>query len=353
MRDNAKVHDSIFRMLLEHREMVRDLAESCFSTSWRNAVRWEAAETVSARSVLRSDLSQRENDVVWKLPCKDGVDVYLYLMIELQARPDPQMLRRMYEYSYLFDQVQWDKRQVGAGTAQLPRMVPLVLYTGDKKWEAPTDLDEEREPWASGLDESVRLGIQFRYALVGAHHTPEARGREPNVVDCWLQALRAQQGAESDRCVRALRRAADRCGNVDVPEILLMWLILIFGKEKLPHASDEQLRELWKTPRRAEPMLENLEERWMAQGHAKGRTQGRTEGRTEGRAEGHAEGMREGLMQLIAVRFGREQAEAFAPRIEGLTSKTALDALFHHAAVDPTTEGLLDRLDHFDRERMA
>ena len=88
-------------------------------------------------------------------------------------------------------------------------------------------------------------------------------------------------------------------------------------------------------------MVESFEQGWLAKGRA--------EGRAKGRAEGRAEGRRHSLMRLIAWRFGSEQAEAVAPRIEGVTSIDALDALFDRALVDPTNEGLLEKLDCLDR----
>ena len=76
-------------------------------------------------------------------------------------------------------------------------------------------------------------------------------------------------------------------------------------------------------------MVESFEQRWLA--------------------EGRAEGQRHLLMRLIASRFGSEQADAVAPRIEGVTSIEALDALFDRALVDTTHEGLLEKLDRLDR----
>ena len=75
---------------------MQDLAESCTSSSWRNAIRWKAAETVSARSVLRSDLSQRGNDVIWKLPCKGGAYAHNFdADAKRQPQPEIDKLQRL------------------------------------------------------------------------------------------------------------------------------------------------------------------------------------------------------------------------------------------------------------------
>ena len=142
MESKASTHSAVYRRLFSHRQLARGLVETCFGSSARDAIDWEGAETVAAHSVWGSNLTLRENEIVWKLPRTDGADLYLFLAIELQARRDLGPLLRTSEYIARFDRVQRDLRRVGSGAGPLPKMVPLVLYMGNGTWEAPTSWEE-------------------------------------------------------------------------------------------------------------------------------------------------------------------------------------------------------------------
>ena len=88
-------------------------------------------------------------------------------------------------------------------------------------------------------------GWHFRHALAGAHHTPEARVRKPNIIDSLLAALRAQGTTETVRRVAALRRAAERRGNRVLLEIFQRWTLETYREARFPDAPEEEQRELW------------------------------------------------------------------------------------------------------------
>ncbi len=326
-----KQHDSIYRQLFSLPEMVAALSESCFESSWREAIDWERIKSGGTRWVRERDGAQRENDLIWQLPCSGRGDLFLYLMIELQSAQDRMMLMRIDEYSYLFRKGHWDQLGVGPGPRQskLPRMVPLVLYTGDGPWRAPTDLEQVTDPWGPGLEPLAGIGSTLRYAVVSAESARPVEGREPNVVDALLGLLGAEQAQESVRWLAALREAAGREENPAVERLLRRWLMIEFLSRRMPNAPKREVEELWDKPKEAGKMIGTFEEQWLAQGKAKG----------------VEEGLRGAIMRLIAKRFGGSLAQSAAPSVQAIGSIDALNEILDLAAVDATADRLLDKLD--------
>ena len=80
---------------------------------------------------------RREGDVIWRVPTECGGDVYLYLMLEFQSQIDWWMPVRIQVYAGLLWQQIIDEMRLKPGD-RLPPVLPVVLYNGDKAWNAPT-----------------------------------------------------------------------------------------------------------------------------------------------------------------------------------------------------------------------
>ncbi len=354
MTSTNKHHDSIYRQLFSLPEMVAALSESCFESSWRDAIDWERVRSSSTRWVRERDGAQRENDLIWQLPCSGSGDLFLYLMIELQSAQDNRMLMRIDEYSQMFRKEHWDRLGVGPGPRQskLPRMVPLVLYTGDGRWRAPTDLEQVTDPWGPGLEPLAGIGSTLRYAVVSAESARPVEGREPNVVDALLGLLGAKQAQESVRWLAALREAAEREENPAVERLLRRWLMIEFLSRRMPNTPKREVEELWDKPQEARKMIGTFEDQWLAQGRAEGEAIGEAKGKAEGEAKGR-EALRETLMRLITRRFGASLAQSVAPRIQAIGSVEALNEIVELVALDATADSLPGDLDRVAGELPA
>jgi hypothetical protein len=82
---------------------------------------------------------RRESDVIWRLPTREGTDIYFYLLIEFQSRNDWWMAVRTQIYQGLLWQQIIAERGLKAG-ARLPPLLLLVLYNGVRRWKAATDI---------------------------------------------------------------------------------------------------------------------------------------------------------------------------------------------------------------------
>jgi len=89
----------------------------------------------------RRSARRREGDVIWRLPTREGADIYLYLLMEFQSRREWWMAVRAQVYEGLLWQQVIDEKKLKAG-ARLPPLLLLVLYNGGRRWNAPTETSE-------------------------------------------------------------------------------------------------------------------------------------------------------------------------------------------------------------------
>ena len=76
--------------------------------------------------------------MVWRVKA-EGEWIYLYILIEFQSTIDPYMAIRIMAYVGLLYQDLIRKKDILANR-QLPPVLPIVLYNGDAKWTAATEV---------------------------------------------------------------------------------------------------------------------------------------------------------------------------------------------------------------------
>ena len=132
-------HDHGYKLLFSHPRMVQDLLQGFVHEDWVRQVDFSTLERVSG-SYVSDDLREREDDVIWRV--RLGPEwLYVYLLIELQSRPDPFMALRILVYTGLLYQ-ELVKGGHFTHNGKLPPVFPLVLYNGEPLWGAAQDVAE-------------------------------------------------------------------------------------------------------------------------------------------------------------------------------------------------------------------
>ena len=98
------------------------------------------------QSFIPDNFREQESDVIYLVPFRseDVGEVMIYVLIEHQSTPSHVMGFRI-----LFYMVQiWDAQHRGWEAEEVPQsqwrfrpIIPIVLYTGSGKWEAPIRMD--------------------------------------------------------------------------------------------------------------------------------------------------------------------------------------------------------------------
>lgn len=129
--------------------MVADLLRGFVREDWVQRLDFDSLEKVSGTYVA-DDLREREDDVIWRV--RWGQDwLYIYLLIEFQSTIDRYMAVRILVYLGLLYQNLIRTGQL-ATEGRLPPVMPLVLYNGNKRWDAPTEVADLIVPVPGGLE---------------------------------------------------------------------------------------------------------------------------------------------------------------------------------------------------------
>lgn len=130
-------HDQSYKLLFSHPEMVADLLRGFVHEDWVKHLDFSSLEKVGG-SYISDDLQEREDDVIWRV--RWGQDwLYVYLLIEFQSTVDRYMAVRILVYLSLLYQ---DLIKTGQLTTdgRLPPVLPIVLYNGSRRWDAPVEI---------------------------------------------------------------------------------------------------------------------------------------------------------------------------------------------------------------------
>ena len=231
---------------------------------------------------------RREGDVIWRLPTREGADIYFYLLIEFQSKNDWWMAVRAQIYQGLLWQQVIAEKGLKAG-ARLPPLLLLVLYNGVRRWKAATDI---RELIALAPDSPLwPWQPQVRYYLLEMGAFPKDDLARRTSVAALLFRLEQPPSSEElkelvGEVVGWFRQHPD---YADLRRLFTELVHRTFIELAVTEPIPEDLLEM-------KTNLERLGKTWKRQWLA--------EGRAEGKAEGILEGKAETLVCLLAERFG-------------------------------------------------
>ena len=194
-------------------------------------------------------------------------------------------------------------------------MIPVVLYTGRRKWQQPVSLlslIEAPEELKAFVPTWETLFIDLQQTL------PE---RLTELGEAVLLALRALQAADApkEELARALGDAAARLDALPEEaqaaiEKALQYLYLLVRHKRDAVEQDDLFAVLDEV---IEQHVSEREEAKMTGAEVLIRT-GREQGRKEGREEGREEGVRQLLLELISDKFGSAPSD-IAERVMALS----------------------------------
>ena len=142
-------HDESYKLLFSHPQLVKDLLTGFVPEPWVQHVDFSTLEKVSGTFVA-DDLRDREDDVIWRVRWQ-GQWLYVYLLLEFQRTVDWFMGVRLVTYRGLLYQDLIRSGRLGPGD-KLPPVVPIVLYNGKERWNAPLELSNLLADHPEGLE---------------------------------------------------------------------------------------------------------------------------------------------------------------------------------------------------------
>ena len=312
------MHDPFLKSIFADQRMVAILIRH-HAREWADEIDFATLREEPNELVAGRTLERRYPDLIWSAETLDGGRVLF--LIEFQRTVEPLMALRTTTYTALA--LEGVAKAEGPSAAdRLPEFVCLVLYHGERPWNAPdrvADLFERSDPG--------------EYRLVSWAETAEESGESRRDLAALVLGL-ARSVSARDMAARvwALRAAVNGHGDEDLDEFLFEGTHTILRlrgyKEVLTQLREKTMDEM------AEKFQRSLDD--LVQ-----------EGKREGIEQGARRGRTQVLRRQAARRFGEDTAAHLS---------TLLDELADPKRIDEVTDALIEcgtGEEFIERVRMA
>ena len=263
-------HDITYRTLFSHRYLVASLIRGFLPKEWADGLDVSTLEPVSEAHATE-DWSLRYNDRLWRLRWRgSGRWVYVYLMLEFQRSDETFMALRILSYEGVLYQHLVKALDLAPG--ELPLIVTVVIYNGEKPWRSATELSELLAPAPPGM--SLYLP-RLRYLLIDVRRLPQAElERMENAAACLFRLESSSGLARSASAIEELSRVLDRREHSALRHDFKRWVCEILLPRRLPGVTVPEVSMLEEVG----SMLKEHTLDWTAEWRMTGRKEGRKEG---------------------------------------------------------------------------
>lgn len=292
-----------------------------------------AVDTSRAQAVpttfIPDDLRKQESDVIHLVPYRDPVsgkvrEIWIYILIEHQSRPDPTMGLRLLLYIAELWETQrreYLRQKTPVSRWRLHPIVPIVFYTGWRRWQPDLSVAALMD-----LPQPLReFTPRFRALYLPLKQTPSERLTARGHPLGWvLKVMRAEDAAaaemtsELQEAVAGLEGVSQKDRAAWAEAIYFLWLLIHHRRSAEEHERLEQviLNSIRARRRRAEVsrMFKTMIDLW----------------REEGAAQGMVKAKQEDVLHLLRLKFGK-LPPAFVKRVKAVHSVEQLDALFEQS----------------------
>ena len=192
--DKNNEHDKVFRDLLSIKEEALILINKALKPKEKIK---EEIELYNNRFIT-SKYKDRESDIIYKVKNKN-----IFFIIEHQSTIDYSMVYRMLEYSIEIMRQIIQGKENKRKTYKYPLIIPIVIYTGDKKWDAKLSMKEikERVEWYEEQEDISLVDIN--------EYTKEELLKEKNLLSKVMLLEKSKNKIEFMENVKEILEIAD------------------------------------------------------------------------------------------------------------------------------------------------
>ena len=257
-----KEHDKIFKIALENKKALSEILNRLLNLKDKNKIKEEEIEEYKTEYITKK-FEGRQADKVYKLRKKE-----VYFLIEHQSKVDKNMAERILEYKLEI------KRDIGKKKKVKPTIIAIVIYSGNKKWKVPQNIEEEQKGF-----KGIKQGIGEYYLFDGTKQTRQEMIKSKNII---LQLLVLEKAKTKEELGEFLKELIPEVRKEDIKTI--MNIVEMAYSEKL---GKEKTEEILKNMKGSDDMLAVVEMmRKEAQKERMNLIRVRKEGRKSGLKEG-------------------------------------------------------------------
>ena len=271
-------HDKIFRIYLDNREEVVKIINR--KLELKRKLEKEEIEKYNS-SFVNKRYENRESDVVYKKK-----DQKIFFLIEHQTSIDYSMPKRILEYEIEIMESNIDHKKKMKKGEKLPAIIPIVIYTGRKKWDVAKYIEECQEKLEGG-----KIPGLGSYYIIDINEYSKEELEEDELF--FSKILLIEKARTEEELIEILTDIAKKIKDEEAKGELKRMIYYIY-REKI---GEEKTRELIEKLKEGESMKLAVE-RMLDKEYAKRDRKSRQEGRKEGIKEGKERGRKEEALSL-------------------------------------------------------
>ena len=326
-------HDRSQRLLFHHRRPVRDLIRGFVKEPWVQDLDFRTLQRQPSdflSGMMPGDYEERTSDVLWKLRWKkrshrtDG-DVYVLILLEFQSKCRQDVALRVLTYMLLFYSRIQKENSLKKGD-KVPVIVPLILYNGNERWWAPTDVfdlvEEAPASFAPHIPSMKCIVIDEKRCPPG-----DLLELDENVAAAIIRAEQAMTGPDLGAVVQDLAQWLKAPDYQELCRDLVAWFAKVVVPTRFPEAEIPEIRGLVSLINFMETGMPN----WIEQAEARGRQEG-----TAGVILRLIEGQYGSIPENIRERVLAAEIEDLQVWTDRILRAQTLEDIFQDSAVAPS-----------------
>jgi hypothetical protein len=286
--------DDDYKSIFSHPEMVEDIIIHFAPGPWLDEIDFSTLEPFKSSFVSDFDQPEgRHSDLIWRVRYKDSW-LYVYLLFEFQSTINKFMALRMLVYVGLLYQ-DLIKNKYFDPDGKLPFILPIVLYNGTQRWNAPLSTEALITKPPQGL-EALLPRMAYFPIDEGSYTVDELERLNSLAALVFL--------LESQTTMEGLRKGLDKVlkwpNDEKRPTLhsAIANLVTRVWRKKLPNVP--MPRDGVNDLKGVFSMLSENIDIMIAESAKKARVQGFEQGREQGREQGNAAMFK----TMVTIRFG-------------------------------------------------
>ena len=283
-------HDKIFRTVLDRKSDAIVLINKTLNTQ----LEVQDIEKYNS-SFINKVFQNREADIVYKIK-----DRSIFILIEHQTKVDYLMPYRILEYEVAIMESAIDLDKIKNKESKIPLVIPIVLYTGNKKWNAKKYLEENQEKI-----EGIENGLG-NYNLIDINEMTEKELLEDNSFISKMMLIEKSKNTEN--IVEILEKIVKITKEED--KETLRRIISIILEEKIGITKAKELIEKMEGDEgnmlAVVDMIRRENQMYIEIGKKEGKIEGKKEGKKEGVKQGELKEKIKIVTNMLKEKFNIE-----------------------------------------------
>jgi len=316
-------HDHSYKLLFSEPEVVIDLLQGFVHEDWVKELDFTTLEKVSG-SYISDDLRSREDDVIWRVKYRQSW-IYVYLLLEFQSTVDRYMAVRLMTYIGLLYQDLIKSKQT-LPDRRLPPVFPVVLYNGEQRWTAATELKELIVALPGGMEQYLP-SLKYLILDEGAYD-PQTLTPLKNLVAAIFRLENSTSHEDIVQVISNLIEWLEMPGQTRLRRSFSIWINRVLQPPGQTTRQTSNLNDLVEI----KTMLAQRIPQWIQEGERRGEARGEARGEVKGEIKGEAKT----LLKQLGLKFG--SLPAWVEQRVNAADKEQLDAWVERVLTADTLE---------------